>query len=541
VTEGTQRSSSFGAMGIETVSDIIRVHGVDRAEHPALIMGERRLTWAELLARSGQVAQALAAEGVGNQDHVAFLDKNGIEHFEVFYGASMLNAICVDVNWRLAAPEVEYIVNDAAAKVFVVGQDFLPILDAIAPNLTTVTKIVVIADPNRPGQPANAAFESYEDWVARQPAIDPGVQSTDEDVAFQLYSSGTTGRPKGVMLTNANFFSLLPLAKQMWELSPDAVNLVAMPLFHIGGGGWAVAGMYEGATSVIVRELNPAALVTMIGELGVSHAFLVPAVLQFMLASPGADQADFSSLRVIVYGASPISEEVLAKSVRVFGCKFWQAYGLTETTGAVVNLAPDDHDVDGPNKHRLRSCGLPGPGVEVKIVDSDADVEVPTGEVGEIWIRSKQVMRGYWNMPEETAKSITADGWFKSGDAGYLDAEGYLYIHDRVKDMIVSGGENVYPAEVENVLMAHPGVADVAVIGVPDERWGETAKAIVVRAIGVDATEQELIDYSRERLARFKCPTSVEWIDVLPRNPSGKVLKKDLREPYWAGRTRKVN
>ena len=205
-------------MGIETVSDIIRVHGVDRAAHPALIMGERRLTWAELLARSGQVAQALAAEGVGKQDHVAFLDKNGIEHFEVFYGASMLNAICVDVNWRLAAPEVEYIVNDAAAKVFVVGQDFLPILDAIAPNLTTVTKIVVIADPNRPGQPANAAFESYEDWVARQPAIDPGVQSTDEDVAFQLYSSGTTGRPKGVMLTNANFFSLLPLAKQMLSL-----------------------------------------------------------------------------------------------------------------------------------------------------------------------------------------------------------------------------------------------------------------------------------------------------------------------------------
>jgi long-chain acyl-CoA synthetase len=523
-------------MGIETVSDIIRVHGVERADNTALILGDRTLTWAQLLARSAQVAQGLAAEGVGNQDHIAFLDKNGIEHFEVFFGAAMHNAICVDVNWRLAAPEIEYIVNDSAAKVFIVGPDFIPILDAIAPNLTTVKKVIVIG-----GHPTNDSYESYEDWVARQPAVDPGVKSANEDTAFQLYSSGTTGRPKGVMLSNANFFGLLPLAKDMWELTPESVNLVAMPLFHIGGGGWAVAGMYEGATSVIVRDLDPAGLITMIGSLGITHGFVVPAVLQFMLMMPGAEEADYSSLRVLVYGASPISEEVLAKSVRVFGCKFWQAYGLTETTGAVVNLPPNDHDVDGPNKHRLRSCGLPGPGVEVTIIDTDTGEQLATGEVGEIWIRSKQVMKGYWNMPEETEKAITADGWFKSGDAGYLDADGYLFIHDRVKDMIVSGGENVYPAEVENVLMAHPGVADVAVIGVPHEKWGETAKAIVVRATGVDVTEQVLIEFSRERLARFKCPTSVEWIDVLPRNPSGKVLKKDLRAPYWEGRSRNVN
>jgi long-chain acyl-CoA synthetase len=267
----------------------------------------------------------------------------------------------------------------------------------------------------------------------------------------------------------------------------------------------------------------------------------VPVALQFMLMVPGVEDMDFSSLQVFVYGASPISEEVLARSVQVFGCKFWQAYGLTETTGAVVNLPPDDHDVSDANRHRLRSCGLPGPGVELRIVGPDGETDVPTGEVGEIWIRSRQVMKGYWHMPEETAKSITPDGWFKSGDAGYLDADGYLYIHDRVKDMIVSGGENVYPAEVENVLMAHPAIADVAVIGVPDERWGETAKAIVVKAPGADVTEQEIIDFARERLARFKCPSSVEWIDALPRNPSGKILKKDLRAPYWEGRERNVN
>ncbi len=520
-------------MGINSIADIIRAHGVGRAQNLALVLGDRRLTWADLLHRSQKVAAALADEGVGVQDRVAFLDKNGIEHFEVFFGASMLNAVSVDVNWRLAAPEVEYIVNDADAKVLVVGPDFVSILDAIADNLTTVTKILVIG-----GHPK---YESYEDWVDRHEAADPGATATLDDTAFQLYSSGTTGRPKGVMLSNSNFFGLLPMAKEIWELSADAINLIAMPLFHIGGGGWAVAGMYEGATSVIVRDLDPAALITLIGDEKISHGFVVPAVLQFMLMMPGAADADYSSLKVLVYGASPISEQVLAQSVKVFKCKFWQAYGLTETTGAVVNLPPHDHDVDGPNKHRLRSCGVPGPGVEIKIIDNDTGLEQPTGEVGEIWIRSQQVMKGYWKNPAETTKAITEDGWFKSGDAGFLDADGYVYIHDRVKDMIVSGGENVYPAEVENVLMAHPGIADVAVIGVPHERWGETAKAMVVKAPGSEVTEQDIIDYAREHLARFKCPTSVDWIDALPRNPSGKVLKKDLRAPYWEGRSRNVN
>ena len=513
---------------IDTVSDIIRVHGAEQPDRVALVQGDRRQTWGELYGRACQVANLLAAAGVGPEDRVAFLDKNGIEHFEVFFGAALLNAVSVDVNWRLAPPEVEYIVNDAEAKVFVVGPDFVPVLEAIRPNLLPDMKVLVIG-------------QDYEPEVSAQPATDPGVRQTADDVAFQLYSSGTTGRPKGVMLTNSNFFGLLPLAKEMWELTPESVNLIAMPLFHIGGGGWATAGMYEGATSVILRELDPAALVHLFGDEHITHAFLVPAVLQFMLMVPGAEDADYSSLRVFVYGASPISEDVLARSVQLFGCKFWQAYGLTETTGAVVNLPPEDHDPSGPNRHRLRSCGLPGPGTEVKIVDPDTGRQCEQGEVGEILIRGPQVMKGYWKMPEETAKSVDADGWFRSGDAGYLDADGYLYIHDRVKDMIVSGGENVYPAEVENVLMGHPAIADVAVIGVPHEKWGETAKAVVVRKPGAEVTEQEIIDFARERLARFKCPTSVDWADALPRNPSGKILKKDLRAPFWEGKERMVN
>jgi long-chain acyl-CoA synthetase len=520
-------------MAITTVSDIIRTHGADLHDKDALILGDRRTTWGELLARSGQVANALAAEGVGSQDRVAFLDKNCVEHFEVFYGAALLNAVCVDVNWRLAPPEVAYIVNDALAKVFIVGQDFVPVLDAIADQLTTVKKFVVIGGHDK--------YESYESWVDRYPAVDPGAKATGQDVAFQLYSSGTTGRPKGVMLTHDNFFALLPLTSEMWKMGPTSVNLVAMPLFHIGGGGWATAGMYNGCKSVIVRDLDPAALVKLIPEQGITHAFLVPAVFQFMLMVPGVKEADFSRLQVLVYGASPISEQVLADSIKTFKCAFWQAYGLTETTGAIVNLPPSDHDPDGPNKHRLRAAGLPGPGVELKIVDAATTAPLPTGEVGEIWVRSPQNMLGYWNLPEETARSFADDGWFRTGDAGFLDADGYVYIHDRVKDMIVSGGENIYPAEVENVLMAHPSIADAAVIGIPDDKWGETPKAMVVRKPGSDISEADIISFCREQLAKFKCPTSVDFVESLPRNPSGKILKKDLRAPFWVGRDRFVS
>ncbi len=522
-------------MGTEPtdIASIVRTFGPELGSKPALILGDRQLTWAELYARSCQTAQALKAAGVGPQDRVAFLDKNGIEHFEVFYGCALLNAVSVDVNWRLAAPEVEYVVNDSRAKVLVVGPDFVPVLDAIAGTLSHVTTIVVIG--------GHASHTDYESWVSAHPATDPGTTAGSGDVAFQLYSSGTTGRPKGVMLTNDNFFALLPFARQIWGFGPETVNMAAMPLFHIGGGGWATAGQAMGATTVIVREINPVEMVQMIGKHRITHAFVVLVLLQFTLMVPDLDKADFSSLQLIAYGASPISEEVLAGSIKAFKTNFMQIYGLTETTGATTILMPEEHDLDGPRKKLLRSCGKVVPGMQLRIVDSDTGKDVPTGEVGEVWIKGPQIMKGYWNMPEETSKAITADGWFRSGDAAYLDEEGYVYIYDRVKDMIVSGGENIYPAEVENALMAHPAIADVAVIGVPDEKWGEVPKAIVVRKAGVEVTEEEIVAFARERLAGFKSPKSVAWADALPRNPSGKILKKDLRAPYWEGRTRQVN
>jgi long-chain acyl-CoA synthetase len=341
------------------------------------------------------------------------------------------------------------------------------------------------------------------------------------------------------MLTNANFFAGVGDIARQWRFSPESVNLAMMPMFHIAGAGWSMVGLYHGCRTVVLRDVDPVRILQVIPQHRVTNAFMVPAVIQFLLMTPGVEDTDFSSLRTLVYGASPISERVLVDGMERFGCEFVQVYGLTETTGAITQLDGADHDPED-RPHLLRSCGRPYPWVEVRVVDPNDGTDKPVGEVGELWTRSRQNMAGYWANPQATAEAITPDGWFRTGDAGYLDADGYLYLHDRVKDMIVSGGENVYPAEVENVLMKHPDVADVAVIGVPDDRWGEAVKAIVVAAPGAQAGEEELIAFARESLAGYKLPKSVDFTDVLPRNPSGKLLKRELREPYWAGVERRI-
>jgi long-chain acyl-CoA synthetase len=524
-----------------SLAGIIRQQAALRPDAPALTSTGRTLTFAELDRRSSQVAQALATEGVGHQERVAFIEKNSAEWFEVLLGGAKLNAVNVSVNWRLSPREMAEIVNDADARVLVVGHEFRGHLAEFEDQLTSVTKTVVLGG-DHDGEKDKEKHERYEDWLARHPANDPGAASGPDDVAFQLYTSGTTGLPKGVMLTNANF-GMVDRTSVEWALDAASVNLVAMPLFHIGGGGWAIIGMWNGAHSVVLREVDPGAVLDAVPRHGVTNAFLVPAVIQMMLLHPDCPTTDFSSLRTVLYGASPISSDVLSRAIETFGCGFAQAYGLTETTGAVTILRPGDHEPDGPRAALLRSCGLPFAWVEIRIADPDSGEPLPVGQVGEIWTRSAQNMKGYWRKPDETAKTITADGWLRTGDAGYLDGAGYVFIHDRVKDMVVSGGENIYPAEVENVLFAHPGVADVAVIGVPSERWGETVKAVVVRKASADGdalTADELIAFSRARLAHFKCPTSVDFVEVLPRNPSGKVLKRQLREPYWAGTSRGV-
>jgi long-chain acyl-CoA synthetase len=518
---------------IACAADIVRTYAAEKGAATMVSMGDQKTTWAQGNDRSSQVAQALIAAGVKPQERIAFLEKNSLEYFEVLFGSSKANVVDVSVNWRLAAPEILYTVNDSEAKILIVGADFFPAVEQIEAQLTSVETIVAIGEHPR--------WPNYNDWIGSHPATDPRVPTALTDIAFQLYTSGTTGLPKGVMTANSSLFKLLTNVLGPWGMDATSKNIATMPLFHIGGSGWALAGMFIGAETLLVRDPLPNVLLDLIRVDKATNAFFVPALLAFMSMVPGAADGDYSSMRSIVYGASPITNEVLMASMATLKCPHIQVYGMTETTGAITELSPEDHDPTGPRAHLLRSAGKPYPWVEMRIVDVDSGADMATGAVGELWTRSEQNMNGYWNKPEETAKTITEDGWLKTGDAGYLDAEGFLFLTDRVKDMIVSGGENVYPAEVENALASFPGIAEVAVIGVPSERWGETVKAVVVLKPGVTADAPAIIAHAKALLAGYKCPTSVDFIESLPRNPTGKVLKKDLREPYWVGQARRIN
>ena len=517
---------------METLADVARHNAAQRPDQTALtyVNDGRSWTYAALDAESNRVAQALLAAGVGAGDRIAYLDRNAPEYFLYLFGGAKINAVSVAVNWRLAPPEMEYILNNSEAAILMVGEEFLDALGQM--TLPAVSTIIVLGDPGDSGHP------TYDQWLAGHPNIDPKTPVDAEDTCYQLYTSGTTGLPKGVELTHANFLHCLSTSLAALEMDADSVNLVCMPLFHISGSGWGVVGLYHGARSLLLKDVDLPLILRLIGEEQVTHAIFVPAVLQFLLAVPGVRDGDYASLHSITYGASPITESVLVEAMQTFGCKFFQAYGLTETTGAIALLPNEDHDPGGARAHLLRSCGRAIANHEIRIVDAATLKDKAEGEVGEIWVKGPQNMKGYWKNPDATQEAFEGE-WFRTGDAGYLQ-DGYLFIHDRVKDMIISGGENIYPAEIENVLMKHEGIADAAVIGVPSERWGEAVKAIITPA-DPSLTEEDVIAFCRQRLAHYKCPTSVDWIDELPRNPSGKILKVELRKPYWEGRERLVS
>ena len=508
---------------------VVRAQARIRPDAPALTFGDAILTFADLDRRSSQAANALIAAGVGPGDRVAVLSKNAPVFYELAFACSKAGAVLAGLNWRLAPPEITAIVADAEPTVIVVADEQRVLLSAEALGTPGIALVLSLD-------------REYEAFIASASAVDPAVVSGPDDPTLLLYTSGTTGVPKGAELTNRNASFSERLARETWLFTTESVNLVGMPMFHIGGIGYGMSAMIVGGHTILIRESDPTTIITAIEKHRVTHAFFVPAVIQTIVSAPEVEAADLSSLQLVVYGASPIGDAVLRRAIEVLGCGFTQNYGMTETAGSIVALPPEDHQPDDPDRAMLlRSCGKAVPWIEIALFDPSTGQQVPTGAVGEIWVRSAMVMRGYRNKPEETAKTITPEGWLRTGDAAYADENGYLFLYDRFKDMIVSGAENIYPAEVENVLYDHPAIAEVAVIGVPHDRWGETPRAIVVRRPGADVDGEALIEFARTRLARYKCPTSVEFVDVLPRNASGKVLKKELRAPHWIGRDRAIS
>lgn len=511
------------------IADHARRAAQEAPDDTAWVYEGREWTWAQAWESIQRTAGALRADGVGRGDRIAVVDKNNPAILQLVLGASLIGAATAIVNWRLAGDELDYTINDAGAKVLFVGQDLLEQVDVIRDRLTTVERQVVLGGEN----------DEFEAWQGAGEPLEQAEDSSVDDPIVIMYSSGTTGRPKGVVLTQRNLVAHTENADTGIEYGADARMLIAMPMFHVGGTSYAMFGIKNRVPGHIIREVEPGALAGAMMA-GVTHAFLVPAVVAMLLqAGPDAMRL-FSGLRAFSYGAAPMPLTILRGAQEHWpDTAFYQVYGLTEFCGVVTMLHDDEHrDLEHPE--RLVSAGKPIPGVEARVVDPATLRDVETGQPGELWFRTEQATPGYHGRPEATAEIYAEDGWVRTGDIGRMDADGYVYVEDRIKDMIITGGENVYSPEVERVLSEHPALLEVAVIGVPDETWGESVKAVVALKPGAQATEAEIIEWAREHLAHYKVPRSIDVVELLPRNPSGKILKRDLRKPYWAQATRQV-
>lgn len=524
-----------------SIAQMVRDRANELGDNAVFSYQDQQISYAQLNTNSNQTANALIAEGITSGDRIAYLGKNSPAYFELIAAVAKIGAVVVPLNWRLAGPELTYVLNDCQAKLVFVEAEFYSKISSIHSTLSLSPQVFIV----------NGELDddkSYVEWMGRFAPSDPQLDLDADADVVQLYTSGTTGSPKGAILTSRMLLALRgqdenDVINDWQRYEAGESGLLVMPCFHVGGTSFGLGIIFSGAHAVVLAEYDPNQAIDLIQKYAVSKVFMVPAALQILLNNPRIDSVDLSSLKHIYYGASPIPLDLMREAIERFGCGFVQMYGMTESGGTIVALQPEDHvtnlDETGFNQKML-SVGKPLSGVELKVIDEAGDT-LPAGAIGEIATRSAKNIKTYWNLPEATAQAIDTDGWLRTGDAGYLDEDGYLYIHDRVKDMIISGGENIYPAEVENAIFSHEDVAEVAVIGVPDDKWGEAVKAIVVTVKGASPDEQSLIDFARTRIAPYKCPKSVDFIEALPRNPSGKVLRRQLREPYWQGKDKAVN
>jgi acyl-CoA synthetase (AMP-forming)/AMP-acid ligase II len=519
------------------VTDFLRRAAKLYPDKTAVVDGPRRFTYRELQTRARRLANALRGRGVEPGDRVCILSPNSHFFLESFYGTSMIGAILVPLNYRLVAADHEYIVNHAGVGTVLVDREYTTVVDEIRPRLRTVRHwIAATYDGQAPD-----GWTDWDAWVAAAAADPPPAPRLDEnDLVSINYTSGTTARPKGVMMTHRNcYLNAYNMIAHLGIRHGD-VELWTLPMFHCNGWGGVYALTAMGGTHVVLRTVDARTIYELIAREAVTFACMAPAVLRAILDYPDKAQHEIRTRPRLTVAGAPPPAAFIERLERELGWEFIQIYGLTETAPLLTVSAPDHYTRDDDWARRSHA-GVEGIGVEIDVRDADGGPVPHDGQsVGEICARSNVVFKGYWEQPEATAEAIR-DGWFHTGDLAVWDAVGNLHIVDRKKDVIISGGENISTAEIEDALYQHPGVLECAVIGVPHEKWGETPKALVVLRSGHTPSAEELIVFSRDRLAHFKCPTSIDFVPELPRTATGKLQKFKLREKYWQGAQRRVN
>jgi len=501
---------------------------------PATAFASRRRTWAQTQDRVARVAGALSALGVHRGDRVAILALNSDRYLELMYAIPWIGAAMVPINTRLAAPEIEYILADSGAVALFIDGAMAHHLRALDGKMRGVREIIWLDDIASP-----EGMLHYEDLTAYETADDVGA--ANDDLAGLFYTGGTTGQSKGVMLSHTNLVVNAMNAVAGMGFNADTAYIHSGAMFHLADGASSFGVTMTGGRHAFVPRFEPVEVLQTIASEKITHAQFVPTMINMLVNHSRFKEFDLSTLSFILYGASPMPEGVLRKAIEVMPhVRLMHGYGMTEAAPIVTLLDPKYTTLSGPFAGRLKSCGQVALGCEVKVVDADRK-EVPRGTTGELAVRGANIMTGYWNKPDETA-AVLENGWYYTGDGAYMDREGFVFIVDRLKDMIISGGENVYSAEVENAISLIPGVGEVAVIGVPDEQWGERVHAIIVAKPGVTLTADDVMTHCRDQIAGYKCPKSVDFrATALPLSGAGKVLKRELREPYWKGYTKAVN
>jgi len=500
----------------------------DRA---AIIFEGKRYTFSQLNERVNRLANGLSKLGVKKGDRVALLQVNCNQCVETYFATARLGAIYIPLNFRAKGDELTYMLNNSGASTLFAGERYIDLVNSIRSSLTSVKNFISIEE-------RHDDMLCYEDMLSSSPDEEVVTEIEDDNTTMLMYTAGTTGFPKGVMLSH-NSFAIYVLGN-VTPADPEMEegNILTVPLYHVAGTQAMMAAIYGGRTLVMERQFEPGEWMGLVETEKANRAMMVPTMLKQLIEHPDFNKHDLSSLRVITYGAAPMPLEVIKKAMDVFpGVSFINAFGQTETASTITTLSPEDHVISGSEEERerklkrLASIGKPMPDVEMKIAD-EAGNDLPPGQVGEILARGPRVMTGYWKDEEKTEKTIDKDGWVHTGDMGYMDEDGYFFLAGRSTDMIIRAGENISPEEVEAVLHSHPKINEAAVIGVPDEEWGEQPRAIVVLKPGETATPEEIMEYCRARMSSFKRPRSVIFVDELPRNPMGKVLKRVLRDQY---------